>query len=379
MDVCRIYLARVCGFMNTNNNDAKSGERPYRVAVIGGAGSWGRRYTDGYAMHPECELFALVDTARERRDAFAAHYDVPQVYDSVTELLEREVPDICTVSLPVSASHDAVIACAEAGVKVITCEKPIAESLEKADEMVRCCEERGVPLFCGSALWEFPFLEEVTQWVREGNIGKLTGAAIPGGLQAQVSGNGCVPLYAFLHLIGTDIEWVEGWTDPPEAAAGEEDCNAYGRLGFAGGLVCEVPSQADAPSPHDCVSLTGSEGKVIVSRRGTICLKGAGNDAYPVFPPFMEGAGTNGRFAGIIGAYIRRYELGGEADCSGRGYRQALEIAIALKLSARDGHACIELPLQDRSHVLNPIPYRMWGGDVTGWEVINQRVPKPLT
>ena len=28
----------------------------YRVAVAGGAGSWGRRYTRAYAEHPDCAI-----------------------------------------------------------------------------------------------------------------------------------------------------------------------------------------------------------------------------------------------------------------------------------------------------------------------------------
>ena len=31
-----------------------------RVAVVGGCGDWGRRYTYAYARHPQAELIALV-------------------------------------------------------------------------------------------------------------------------------------------------------------------------------------------------------------------------------------------------------------------------------------------------------------------------------
>ena len=41
--------------------------RKYRVAVVGGAGTWGRHYLHAYAEHPDCEIVALVDRTRDRR------------------------------------------------------------------------------------------------------------------------------------------------------------------------------------------------------------------------------------------------------------------------------------------------------------------------
>ena len=51
-------------------------------------------------------------------------------------MLAREVPDVVSAILPVAHTHDVVIACAEAGVKVVSCEKPIDCDLARADETV---------------------------------------------------------------------------------------------------------------------------------------------------------------------------------------------------------------------------------------------------
>ena len=60
-------------------------KRRLRVAVVGGCGDWGRRYTYAYARHPEAELMALVDTARERRRVFAERYGIARQFDTVQE------------------------------------------------------------------------------------------------------------------------------------------------------------------------------------------------------------------------------------------------------------------------------------------------------
>jgi len=61
----------------------------------------------------------------------------------VEEKLANGVPDVVSVILPVAHIHDVAIACAEAGVKVVSCEKPIDYELARADETVRVCSEWG--------------------------------------------------------------------------------------------------------------------------------------------------------------------------------------------------------------------------------------------
>ena len=56
---------------------------------------------------------------------------------------------------------------------------------------------------------------------------------------------------------------------------------------------------------------------------------------------------------------MRAVDTGEDAVCSGHDYRQALEIAIALKQSAHHGHGRISLPLEDRSLKIYPHPYRL--------------------
>ena len=69
------------------------------------------------------------------------------------------------------------------------------------------------------------------------------------------------------------------------------------------------------------------------------------------------------------------FDTGQDVADSGRGYHQALEIAIALKQSAECEHRRVSLPLADRSLRIVPHPYRLLGGDVAGWESIGYTGP----
>ena len=72
---------------------------------------------------------------------------------------------------------------------------------------------------------------------------------------------------------------------------------------------------------------------------------------------------------------MRASITGRELFDSGRGYHQALEIAMALKLSAQRDHERLAMPLPDRSQRIVPHPYRLRGGDVAGWESIGYSGP----
>ena len=352
-------------------------DKKYRVAVVGGAGTWGRYYLRAYANHPDCEIIALVDRARDRRQDFADRYGIKVVYDTVDGLLAKEIPDIVSAILPVGNAAEVVIACAEAGVKVVSCEKPIAAELAQADEMVRICHERGTAFGCGTGYWDAPYLQEIADWTRAGNIGGLTGAAIPGGLPREVSGGGCVQLTMMRLLTGMEFEWVEGWVLPPESdwlppdsvADTDIDCAAYGRLGLSGGIICEVP-EPRTDRPVSCpVSICGEQGQVWITNPKPILIQGQGASSTPVFPEFLDTPRKNA-FTYTIERLMRAFDTGEEAVCSGHDYRQALEIAIALKQSAQQDHRRISVPLEDRSLRILPHPYRLRGGDVAGWESI---------
>ena len=357
-------------------------KRKYRVAVVGGAGNWGARYMQAYSQHPDCELVALVDTADDRLREFSDYYGITGAYRTIDELLAADLPDIVSAILPVSVAHDVVIACAEAGVKVVSCEKPIAERLSKADRMVSVCAEKGVPFGCGTAMWEVPYLDEICRWVREGNIGELVSAAMPSGLVGQVSGTGCVALNFLRFLTGMEAEWAEGWTDPEDAAHTDEDCSAYGILGLSGGITCRITAPWDVREPRGvAVSLVGTEGRVWLYHGDAILVKGTGPDALPVRPDFIPLRREEKRrrsFQPRIESLLDAYGTATDPLCSGHDYRQVLEIAVALKLSAREDHRRVCLPLEDRGTLLNPRPWRLLGGDVAGWDEVG-RTPRIFT
>ena len=195
-------------------------------------------------------------------------------------------------------------------------------------------------------------------------------------------------LAAMRILTGMEVEWVEGWILPSEpgyvAPPGrpdiEADCPAYGRLGLSGGIVCEIPAPRPDGRVPCFVSVEGENGQVWLTNPRPVLIQGRGADSTPVFPAFLDEEGrSHFRFFELtIERLLKAFDTGEEPASSGHDFCQSLEIAIAIKLSAQEGHRRIALPLEDRSLRLYPHPYRLSGGDVAGWKSIGYEGPPGL-
>lgn len=85
-----------------------------------------------------------------------------------------------------------------------------------------------------------------------------------------------------------------------------------------------------------------------------------------MFPEFLQGEWPRDMFTPVVERLMTAIDQGQEAQCSGHDYRQSLEVAIALVLSAQRGGERVELPLADRTSGIIPRPYRLSGGDAVG-------------
>ena len=103
-------------------------------------------------------------------------------------------------------------------------------------------------------------------------------------------------------------------------------------------------------------------------RAGCLCRNPRG-----VFAPWNLARGD--MFGPTVQRLIDSHRSGEEPLSSGHDYRQALELAIALKLSAAEGHRRVTLPLEDRALKAYPHLYRLNGGDRAGWQSIGYTGP----
>ncbi len=192
-----------------------------------------------WSGNPNTELVALVDIDEKKLRGASRHFSAARLYLDAREMFAQEKPDIVSVATPSNLHRPFVIMAAEAGVKAILCEKPIALSIAAAEEMIKICRERKVLLFVNHQRHFDPILAKWAARVRKGLLGDL--------LQGQAdyynglmnSGTHLIDL--IISFVGILPETVSArWND--RTTKDPEDRNADGFLKFPGGLMIAFQS-----------------------------------------------------------------------------------------------------------------------------------------
>jgi predicted dehydrogenase len=104
-----------------------------RLAVVG-AGVMGANHARVARSLPGVELVAVVDEDTERAKAAAGPSDALAL-STLDDLIGTDGVDAVVLAVPTPAHHPAALACLRAGLHVLV-EKPIASTVEQADELI---------------------------------------------------------------------------------------------------------------------------------------------------------------------------------------------------------------------------------------------------
>src|SRR5215471_15149613 len=155
--------------------------KKYRVAVIGrtGKGNYGHGL-DTVWKGLEVEIVAVADENDKGRASAAKRLGAPHAYADYRAMLEKEKPQIVSVADRHLDEHrDMVVACARAGASIFL-EKPMARTLEEADEMVRACEAHHVKLAIAHQTRYSPRVARLRELIGSGRLGDLLEARARG-------------------------------------------------------------------------------------------------------------------------------------------------------------------------------------------------------
>lgn len=145
-----------------------------RIALVGG-GIIGRMHVAAMANAPELALSALIDPMRSAAD-LAGQYGVPWYPDLETALAAAR-PDGVLVASPNETHLPLARLCLKAGIPVLL-EKPPANSIDEARELVALQAETGVPVLVGHHRRYNPMIRTAKAAIDEGRIGELVLATV---------------------------------------------------------------------------------------------------------------------------------------------------------------------------------------------------------
>lgn len=146
---------------------------PVRLAVIG-AGAIGRRHVALMLEEPLCAVAAIADPA-PAAEAFARERGLPYFRDAAG-MLDATRPEGAIIATPNALHVPAGLACAQRAIPMLV-EKPIADTLEGADTLVRAAARAGVALLVGHHRRHNPIIETARDLVQEGRLGRLAAVA----------------------------------------------------------------------------------------------------------------------------------------------------------------------------------------------------------
>ncbi len=340
-----------------------------RVGVIG-CGSMARHHVGGYLDCGRYDVVALADSDATATRAIDARFGITtKHYLDPRAMLDEAHLDVVSVCVWHGGHAPWTVAAAARKPKAILCEKPMADSLGRAEEMLVACHRNGVKLAIGHQRRFLPAYTMARDLIAKGAIGSVS---LILGFAAQG-----LPNYAshqtdmFRYLLGDpECRWVMGnverKTDRFERSTRIEDA-AIGVFEFEGGARAMILADL-APSYFQGAQIFGSAGQINLTTVEVQLLNAETQGVWRSQRPdgrFFKVAAEGDDFEWREGGAGQAAELadwisGAAQTHRGRaenGYK-ALEMIHAVYESARC-HERVVLPLQTR---VNPLDLMVESG-----------------
>ncbi|MGB8707617.1 MAG: Gfo/Idh/MocA family oxidoreductase [Dehalococcoidia bacterium] len=334
----------------------------YRAGIVG-CGRIGSEFDDApkrkvisthagaYSAVDEVELVAVCDLNKERLKKCGKRWHVPSLYQDYGEMLRKEALDILSICTWNSTHLDIVKEAVNSGVKAIFCEKPIADSLKNADEMIKLCDEKKVILQIDHQRRFDEFHQDVRSFVQNGKLGRIQQVSFY--YTAGIANTGS-HMFDLLRFFFGDVAWVQA-TYSQNKSPNINDPNIDGIVKFRDGIFCAIQAcdvQEFLIFEIDCI---GTKGRLNLTHSGfdVEFYKVRESELFSGYKEIFKSDFPINKKAprefmvSAIRHLVECLKEGQKPICSGEDGRAALELICAFHESARADGNKISLPLMD--------------------------------
>lgn len=319
-------------------------------------------HTAAYASIPSAHVVAVCDLVPDLltqfKETWGERYPEVRTYTDYRRMLSEEQIDLLDVVTPDHRHAEVVVAGAEAGVKGILCEKPMATTLHDADEMISACERSHTALLINHNRRWYPAYAEARRLIRSGAIGPLRSIiATLGGRRAMVVHEGTHLVDAVCYFAESWPAWLVGRTSDDEASYGpryagdggkdpslDPGANAY--LHFENGVRAFITISKATPVRWE-LDLMGESGRMRVDASGVEMWRfvESGEVTVTRFPGPQT---TRSDLLAAVSELITLVEGGGAGSSTGRDGRRDLSILLGILQSSHEGGSPVTFPVVDR-------------------------------
>lgn len=151
---------------------------PLKVGVIGTGMAFERLHLPAYRqLADRYQLWCLCDDEIAKARTWGERLGIPpeRIYEDFRKMVRRDDLDVIDIMVPIELNYAVTRAVAEeiAGSrKGIVCEKPLAATLEEAEEARRLPERYGIPILIAENYRYNQEIDYIRDWVRTGRIGR---------------------------------------------------------------------------------------------------------------------------------------------------------------------------------------------------------------
>ncbi|CAG0999747.1 myo-inositol 2-dehydrogenase / D-chiro-inositol 1-dehydrogenase [Methanosarcinales archaeon] len=140
-----------------------------RVGIIGG-GAMGQHHTRIYSEMKNVELVGICDVDKNRAEALAKAHNTKPYFDH-KELLRQEL-DAVSVVVPTTLHARVALDVIESGTNLLV-EKPISNTIENADTIIKAAHDAKVKLMVGHVERFNPAVLKLKEIIDSGKLGKI--------------------------------------------------------------------------------------------------------------------------------------------------------------------------------------------------------------
>ena len=337
----RKYNAAIigCGRIASDFDDDPLMQKSYGISTHAG----------GYVDNPSTELVAAADISQEKLNKFGKRWGVSRLYTDYQELLEKEHIDILSICTWNTTHLEILEKAAQKKVKAIFCEKPLSNSMENADRMVKIAQEHRIPLFVNHRRrWDDIYIK-LRDYLQAGHLGRIQQVSC---YYTSGIANSCSHLFDVLRMLFGEVDSVCAWYkgDPQK-----DDPDMDGYLIFHNGTTATLQSLEFRHYSVFEFDIYGTLGRLRIEDNGFKISYWQAQDS-------SESAGYKALFMkesplavsqkaimkNAIHNIVECISSGAAPACNGIDGVKSLEIICAFHASARDGNKPVSLPLKHR-------------------------------
>ena len=347
----------------------------YRAGIIG-CGHIAQVHAGGYRATPGVSLVAAADIVPEAARTFAQSWGVDQIYTNYDDMLAQEKLDILSICTRNHQHVEPALAGAQAGVRAIFCEKPMAMNLGEADRMIDACDRAGVKLIVDHTMrFEANYLR-VKALIDEGAIGELLSVDVQAlGDMGELTHN-ATHSFDTLCMFGGEPEWIFAHLARDTDRDSQRE-NLFALVAFANGVRGKLTYGGYTGYRHEGFVWEGTRGRIeAVARNGWQPQMRLWTRDQSDGSPFRDGTPIptqdNDPWAGAIAEVVACLDEERQSSTDGRAGRLALSMTMAAYESRRQGGARIRFPCDIKESPLDlmlksgELP-SIWGRGIREW------------